>query len=144
VAVLRNVRLEQHQRRRRRNIVRAHRLAHAAGQQLAHLPNWHHVVDTQMAQRRQRHAGVQGFLRILHHRHPATRCDRDQPRRAVVEHAGQHDTGHPRAERPRRGAEQGVDGGPVAVLGGAVRERQLVIHQQQVVVGWGDVHVAVP
>ena len=91
----------------------------------SHLRQGHAEIDTPIVEHTLRHAGIGRIPRVLHHGHTAAPLDGDEARRAVVEHAGQHDADDARAMRDRGRSKERIDGGPVSILTRAPRTRIL-------------------
>src|SRR5262249_27472361 len=81
-------------------------------------------------------------IRRLHHGDATRLADGEQSARAVVEHSRQQDADAARTVDSRRTAEQRVDRGPVAVLGGAVSQLDIAGLQQEMDVGRCDINHA--
>jgi hypothetical protein len=88
-----------------------------------------------------RHAVVFGVVGRLHDGDAAALLDRPQPRRAVVEDAGQDDADGALAVQVRGRAKERVDGRTVAIVFGTARDAHSVIVDEEVMVRRRDVDV---
>ena len=88
--------------------------------------------------RRFRHAWVGRVSGILSEHQPAALLDGNRPSRTVVERDRQHDGNDPGAAGASGTAEQDVDCRTVAVLPRAAGVTQVVVDDDQMVIGWGD------
>jgi len=90
------------------------------------------------------HSGIQSIRRVLHHRDPALRLDRRQPRRAVLERTGQHHTNYACAVFASDTPEHRIDCGPVPVLPWAAAQVEMALCDDQMPVGRSDVDPSGP
>src|SRR5207237_7281884 len=74
------------------------------------------MVDVGILQGASWHVAADGLVRILHDADPAELLDRHHAGGAVVERSREDDADHARAGGPRRGPEQGIDGGTVSAF----------------------------
>ena len=99
------------------------------------LPCRRDVVHRDAPERAHDHAGIGGFLGLLHQREPAAGLDLDQADGAVVEGSGEDDADDPGSEPRRRAPEEGIDGRAVPLLPGTVGAADAAAGQHQVLVG---------
>ena len=100
-------------------------LRHQCRQQRSHLRQRDTKIDVDIVERALRHAGIGGISRVLNDRHPATPLDGDEARRAVVEHARQHDANDACAMRHGGRAKERIDARSVSVFARALGDQQL-------------------
>ena len=113
------------------------------GQQLGDLLDGQLVIDGDIPQRIDRHVGKESLRRILHDSGAAAGFDCRQPRGAVIKIAAEHDPDDSRAIGPRGGAEQRIDGGPVAVFFGTMNNAHAPRLEQHMAIGGRDVDPAI-
>ncbi len=102
-----------------------------------------HEVHEDVFDRALRHPGEHGVVRILHQRPAPVFLDRQQTSRAVVEGTREHHPQHAPPVRARRGAEERIDGGTVAVLVRAFHDAHVVALHEKVMTRRCDVDAAV-
>jgi hypothetical protein len=105
---------------------------------------WTHIPRPRDVVRRDEAQGVQGplgrfrFLRVLNEGQPAQALDGPETEAAIVEAAAEEDADHPRFVGFAGRAEQDINRWTGMVFFRALRKVQVVIDDQQVVIGWGD------
>ena len=105
-------------------------------QQRREVLQFHAVIDFDVLERVERHAGGDRFFGMLHNGGAAALLDRPEPGGAVIQPAGEHDADGARSEGLRGRAEEGIDGRAEAVLLRAAGEPDDAAGlEQQVVIG---------
>lgn len=123
------------QQPRRHGPRRAGGLAHQAHQQRRQVGQGRDMRLPVMPQRIARHLRPRGVFRVLHHADPAAAADRQQPRGAVVQHAGQHHAHDARPIGDGDRTEQRVDRGPGPVLIWSAPQQDAIALDQHVTIG---------
>jgi hypothetical protein len=115
-----------------------HRLARQAVEDGRDLRQVHDVIDVHVLDRADRHAGEQRLVGVLHDGGAALLLDRQQPGRAVVEHAREHYANHAPPVVDGGRSEHWVQRRAVPVLLRPADDAYHAVFEQQVVVGRRD------
>ena len=88
-------------------------------------------IDIDQGERIFWHVGGHRFVRILHYGDAAARFDREQPGRAVITAAAEHDTNNFFAMRTRGAAKQNIGRRPVPIFARtAIQQRDMIFNRQ--------------
>src|SRR5688500_15167327 len=99
------------------------------------------MIHLRMVERAQWHPGIRRIPRVLHDGHTTAPLDRDEPRRALVHHAGEYDANNTRAVRDGGRSKERIDPRSVPVFSRALRDQHLPLFDQQMTVWGSDVDV---
>src|SRR5215207_949128 len=130
--------LRHHQIRDRDLLVRSGRSTAQPADDRTELGGSRNLGDLNVLDRRFRHARVSRVGWILSQHESAALLDGNCSSGTVIERARQHDSNDPGTAGASGAAKQDVDCGTVAVLSRAVAGPQVIVHDHQVAVWWGD------